>query len=120
MTVFQAGVQYNDWIGTTATDRSDNNSLLNRLQRDKIATDSEQLIGVRFCFNENSSETVSVSNFIAYLIEADEFDPTPNKARAVDVSMPIEELFGYFKRLDFVLTNSNMDLTNTEVDGPHY
>ncbi|OIQ42809.1 MAG: hypothetical protein BM560_01100 [Roseobacter sp. MedPE-SWde] len=122
MNVFQAGTQYNDYLGTVAADRSDNLALLDHLKQLGIANNDDRLAGFRIVFNENSGNEVDIPGLVAYLYTGPEgeFSAAPKEIRAVDVRMPIAQLFSFLKRFDLVLTNKSLDLTEAQVDGPHY
>ncbi|OBY25100.1 hypothetical protein [Leisingera sp. JC1] len=122
MNVFNAGTQYNDYLGTVAADRSDNLALLDHLKQLGVAGEDDRLAGFRIAFNGNPGNAVDSPGLVVYLYTGPEgeFVAAPDKIRAVDVEMPIAQFFSFLKRFDLVLTNKSLDLNGAQVDGPHY
>lgn len=118
MSTFIAGVQYNDFKGTVAADRSDNIDLVDYLAELKLAEPGERIVGYRISFTENPGNEVS-RGVVVYL-QAGSFDEPADTIRAVDVDMPIQKLFAYFKRFDLVMTVDGKTFPNTKIDGPDY
>jgi|AntRauTorcE11898_2_1112593.scaffolds.fasta_scaffold01610_4 hypothetical protein len=118
MSIFTAGVQYNDFKGTVAADRSDNTALVDYVSRLGLTQTGERVVGCRIVFNENPSNEIN-SGVVVYL-QAGSFDDPSATIRAVEVEMPIQKLFAYFKRFDMVMTVNGETFDDTEVDGPHY
>lgn len=118
MSTFTAGVQYNDFKGSVAADRSDNASLFDHLAKLGLATSEERVVGCRISFNENPGKQINPS-VLVYLQEG-RFDDPAAVIRAIDVAMPIQQLFSFFKRFDMVMTINGEKFENTPVDGPHY
>lgn len=121
MDTFNAGVQYNDFVGTAAADGSDNAPLMDYLQAQGVAEENERVLGIRVASGENGGlvpvETVAI---VAYLCAAADLSPQPAKLRAVEVTVSPGQAFAFFKRFDLVISRKGVDLTAAEVDGPHW
>lgn len=120
MNTFEAGVQYNDFTGTVATDVSDNVALLDFLKQERLANDGDLLAGVRIAAGENSGRDVTKVSVVCYLHQATIFDPNPPKVRAVECEMTPSKALSFFKRFDLVMVRKGVRLNGAEVDGPHY
>ncbi len=121
MNIFEASVQYNDFKGSTASDRSDNESLVQYLISQGFADDDELVIGCRFGFSGNHGQEVYVNSVVIYLKKnVGEFEKAPEIVRAIDIPMTLPKLFSFFKRFDLVMNVDGLDLDATKVDGPHY
>lgn len=120
MDTFRAGVQYNDFQGTVAADISDNASLTAYLKNSGKAEEGERVVGFRFGSGENHGSPVTEISLVAYLLRSEQFEETPKAVRAVEVIMPPNEVLAFFKRFDLVAVRKGVDLTNAQVDGPHY
>lgn len=118
--VFQDGVQYNDFKGTVAADRSDEVSFADYLREVGLANEGERVVGIRVGFGGNHGAEIQQPGVVVYLLEADKFVERPERVRAVELDMPTGKLFSFFKRFDLVLSNKSMDLAGVEVNGPHY
>ena len=118
MSTFTAGVQYNDFKGTVAADRSDNIALVDYVSQLGLTQPGERVVGCRIVFSENPGNEVSPG--VVIYLQAGSFDDPDAVIRAVDVDMPIQKLFAYFKRFDMVMTVDGETFDNIEVDGPHY
>lgn len=118
MSTFEASVQYDDFKGEVACDRSDTLSLKNYLMSHKLAADEEYVIGFRIHSNGLTSDPVKSVSMVVYL-SGQPYDEGLKKIRAVDVEMTPGEALSYFKRFDLVATNG-LDTDGVEVDGPHY
>lgn len=119
MSIFKAGVQYNDFKGTVAADRADNIAMRDFLLEEGIAEDSERVIGYRLVFGGNHGAEIESPGVVIYLQKGSYDDPSP-VVRAVDVSMTTAKFFSFFKRFDLVMTQKDLPLEGVEVDGPHY
>jgi len=121
MNSFNAGVQYDDFRGTTAADQSDQTKLTNFLIDEGLANSSERVVATRFCFNGNPGEAVEITSILCYLVDSEEYIERPNVVRAIDVEMTLPKYFSFFKRFDFVNCQSGVTLDeHTKIDGPHY
>jgi hypothetical protein len=120
MGTFTAGVQYDDFKGSVAADISDNVGLRNHLASLGLAQAEERVVAFRISSGENQGIPVTEVSLVAYLLEASEFEPAPKTVRAVEIRVTPGEALRFFKRFDLVATNSAVDLSNTQVDGPHY
>ena len=121
MNIFEASVQYNDFKGSTASDRSDTESLVQYRISQGFADDDELVIGCRFGFSGNHGQEVYVNSVVIYLKKnVGEFEKAPEIVRAIDIPMTLPKLFSFFKRFDLVMNVDGLDLDATKVDGPHY
>jgi hypothetical protein len=114
MSTFTPHVQYNDLTGGVAADRSDNVSLSDHLVGLGLANPGERVVGHRISFGGNSGKEIN-PGVVIYLQEGSFDDPA-----AIDVEMPIQKFFSFFKRFDMVMTVKGEKFENTPVDGPHY
>ncbi|MEE3316677.1 MAG: hypothetical protein VX202_02865 [Pseudomonadota bacterium] len=119
MNQFVAHVQYDDYKGTVAADRSDESSLVEMLREKGIVNAGERLVALRFSFWENPSRAIEEISLIAYLVNG-ELKQEHEELRAIDFEIPVSEFFRYFKRFDLVMSANGVDLSNATVDGPHY
>ena len=120
MTTFKAGVQYDDFKGTVAADISDTLSISKHLVSLGKASNDERVIAFRIGSSAVSGSAVTDVSLVAYLTDAKEFEPSPISVRAVEVSVTPGEALAFFKRFDLVAKRDNIDLSATNVDGPHY
>ncbi|WP_347092617.1 hypothetical protein [Sphingomonas parapaucimobilis] len=120
MDTFSAGVQYDDFKGTIAADISDHVGLANYLRSVGAANTGDRVIAFRIGSNENRGVDVSDVSLVAYLLDSDEFEASPQSVRAVEVSITPGKALSFFKRFDLVATQRGVDLSQTTVDGPHY
>lgn len=120
MSIFTAGVQYNDLTGTVAADVSDNLSLDKHLIELGKANKDERVVAVRISSNASRTVPVTEVSLVAYLTDAPQFEPAPNELRAVEIWVTPGEALAFFKRFDLVAKRDNVDLSATTVDGPHY
>lgn len=118
MEIFKAGVQYNDYKGTVAADRSDTKSLSDHLVKMGLCSQDERVVAIRTGFGGNDGHEISPS-FVFYLQEGSHDDPA-NVIRAIDVKMPFATFFSFFKRFDMVMTIDGDTFDGIDVDGPHY
>jgi len=119
MSIFTAGVQYNDFKGTVAADRADDVTFHDYLVTEGLASEAERIVGYRITFNENRGAEVATPGIVVYLQEGS-FDEPGRKIRAVEVSMTTAKLFSFFKRFDLVMTLKGLAVDDVEVEGPHY
>ena len=120
MDTFEAGVQYNDFKGTVAADRSDNVALADYLASLGKAEPGELVIGFRIASGENRGTPVADVSLVAYLVRSSEPAAAPAVVRAVEVRVTPGEALAFFKRFDLVATRRGVDLAGAQVDGPHY
>jgi hypothetical protein len=118
MSTFTAGVQYNDFKGTVAADRSDNKALVDHLHGLGLVEPGERFVGCRLSFNENPGHEVNPG--VVIYLQSGSYDDPSATIRAIDVDMAIGQLFAFFKRFDLVMTINGNTFAGTEVDGPHY
>ncbi len=120
MNTFKAGVQYNDFVGTVAADISDNVALNNHLVSLGQAQSDERVVAFRIYSGENQGVPVADVSLVAYLIRSTVFEPAPTAVRAVEIRITPGEALAFFKRFDLVAMRGAVDLSNAQVDGPHY
>jgi hypothetical protein len=120
MDTFNAGVQYNDFKGTSAADISDNVALADYLVSQGKALAGDRVVGFRIASGENRGTPVEEVSLVAYLLNSDKFEPAPTSVRAVEVRVSPGEALAFFKRFDLVAMRRGVDFSNTKVDGPHY
>ena len=113
MEEFRAGVQYNDYVGTVAADRHDNNDLLSYLRQRDLIPEGEVLVGVQVSSGAVHGPSLewpfSVkailakgANYDSVQAEADKVDALV--VREVDLNMSLQELFGLFKRFEICMS----------------
>lgn len=117
MTDFTASVQYNDFVGTAAADRSDQADLINDLRHANKANQDEHIAGYRIACGSGNQPQVKSVDLVVYLRKGD-YDPQPKKLRAVRHTMPIEKFFSYFKRFEIVLMQKEVSFSGVQVTGP--
>jgi hypothetical protein len=120
MDTFNAGVQYNDYLGTVAADISDNVALADFLISQGKAQQGERVIGFRISSGENQGTPVAEVSLVAYLLHTTDFEPAPKAVRAVEVRVTPGQALAFFKRFDLVATRRGVNFSNAKVDGPHY
>lgn len=120
MSTFEAGVQYNDFVGTVAADISDNVKLLDLFKERELINYGERIVAVRVASGENSGVEVTEVSVVAYLLNEAQFEPMPRAVRAVEVRLPMSVFLSFYKRFDMVMTHRGVDLDNAKVDGPHH
>jgi hypothetical protein len=120
---FRASVQYGDWKGTSAADRSDMNGPHDWLKKQGHMKDGEFLLGVRFFIGGNHAahkDPVHAEFLLAQLgdhanvkamIEA---APGPVVVRSVETDMSFVDFFGLFKRFSVAFSDRGM------LDGHEY
>lgn len=113
---FTASVQFNDYKGTVALDRSDSLVLSDKLKDSGLLRDGELVAAIRLNIGENHGDEIETVAVVAYVLEADCFVEAPEVVRAVETEMRWAEFFSFFKRFDLVFTFGDRDLTNTRVD----
>lgn len=100
----KASVQYNDFIGTSAADISDNSKLNDFLSMRGVDNLRFDAIGARF--NCNYSDLFSV-----YIICIDKDQSTVTKKHLVEISfeknIEMAEFFDLFKRFDVIVLKKN-------------
>ncbi|ATI40891.1 hypothetical protein CBW24_01975 [Pacificitalea manganoxidans] len=118
MPIRAAQVQYNDYRGTVAADRADDRSLKDFLEDLGLARPDEIVVGCRISFYENPGQNIS-GGVVVYL-QTGAFGDPDVAIRAIEVNLPFDKLFSFFKRFDLVFTTDGRTYENVEVDGPHY
>ncbi len=118
MSDFVASVQYNDFKGSVAADRSDTNSMHDYLVASGHATGDERVIGYRISFFGNHGNEYE-PRVLVYL-QKGTFDNPDEVVRAVHIEMSGPLFYSFFKRFDMVMMQDGIDLSNVKVDGPHY
>ncbi len=117
---FEASVQYNDYRGTVALDRSDSLRLSDEFVSRKLISDGEVIVAVRLSMAENHGNEVDSVGVIVYVHEANGYVARPNEVRAVETEMRWSQCFSYFKRFDLVFSSGDRDLSSTQINYPHY
>ena len=111
---FNADVQYNDLIGSTA---ADNNSASKWLKENGHINDGEFVVGMTMNIPENHTkriEDVTVNFFISALNgyssvpEMLKNTDNPILVSNIDVSMNVRDFFGLFKRFELTLSNKGL------------
>lgn len=121
MNTFEAGVQYNDYEGTVAADKSDMLRLQDFLREQNLCSADEIVVGMRIGFAGNHGREMEKLGVIAYLKSGNYSNgDAPKNVRAVDVNITTATFFSFFKRFDMVMTAKGLDLSQAKVDGPHY
>ena len=114
---FHAAVQYNDFKGSSASDRADNNDADAFLLSKGLKTAGEFLLGIELFAGENHGfhkDPVYVHFLLATPGDYDSVKemvdsiPGPVPVRRVDVQMPLAEFFGLFKRFSITLSPGGM------------
>lgn len=118
MSVFSASVQYNDFKGSVAADRSDNLSLSAYLVEQELIKSDERVVGCRISFGGNSGD--EVDHGIVFYLQGGSFDEPSDTIKAIETDMPIQKLLSFFKRFDMVMSIDGNSFEGTKVDGPHY
>ncbi len=120
---FQAGTQYNDFVGTVAADRSDNIAFDDFLRERGLMNEGEHLVGFEVVFNENPSQPVPNPGIVAYVGQGSGVDDVAKqreqdgilKLRSIEVfDLPLSEFFAYFKRFDLKFANAGLKLDGQE------
>lgn len=119
MSDFIASVQYNDFKGTSAADRSDSLRMVDFLVDHGLASNSERVVGYRIIFDGNDGREIENPGIVIYLAEGSADDPTLH-IRAVEVEMTTAKFFSFFKRFDCVFTLNGNLFEDAQIDGPHY
>lgn len=119
MGTLRAGVQYDDWRGTSAADNTDKADMLNYLQGKGLIQSGEFLVGVDVWIGENhggpsidASVTVLLATGNGYDTVRERLDAEsdPLQLRKVEFDIPLADLFGLFKRFNIVITRKGLGL----------
>lgn len=114
---FRASVQYDDFRGTAAADRGDNNDLLSHFREQGYVSEKDVLVAIEFRSGENHggpvkemSVTLTVADLQNYTT-LDNFlaDPKRPPLRSINVDMTNDEFFGLFKRFNVVLAHNGYE-----------
>lgn len=115
--IFQAGVQYNDMKGSAAADRHDEHTLSTYLNDNNLISADEMLIAIELYSGETHNRTqdspVSVTAIVATgegydSISAAVESGAPLKVRKIDLEMPLNEFFGFFKRFSVTISKNSL------------
>lgn len=121
--IFQAGTQYNDFVGTVAADRSDSLDFAEYLRGKGLLRDNEHLVGFEIVFNENSGAAMPNPGIVAYLGQGDGVDAVASQRdrdgivtlRIVEVDgLPLADFFAYFKRFNVMFANKGLNISGAE------
>lgn len=110
----KAGVQYNDWEGTSAADDGDFEHAQSFLREEGELKESEELVGFQLFAGENhgSHEDPVI---VTFLVSPAEGEPDEElRLREVQVEMDLAEFLGLFKWFNVVATKRG------ELDGRSY
>jgi hypothetical protein len=108
---FRAGVQYDDFRGTAASDRHDRDDFSRYLKQNGLIHDEEFLVGVEMWSGEVhgavQDKPISVTALITDLKgDIDEVAKAGHlHIRKVEVEMTLGEFFGLFKRFHISISN---------------
>lgn len=119
-----ASVQYNDYKGTIAADRSDDIRIREILEQKGLISDTERLIGVKLYRGTLGTSDAAFVSINAYKIDIagskdikthvqNTSDP---KVLKVELDISLEEFMNLFKRLSLVLIQK--DLVDLELNLP--
>ncbi len=114
---FLASAQYNDYKGTSAADRADDNGASAWLEANGHKQPDEFLLGITMFAGENHG-THKDPVFVEFLLASPGNHDTvknmidssqgPVDVRSVKVDMPLSEFFGLFKRFSVTLSSHGM------------
>jgi len=117
--VFEAGAQYNDWVGTCAADNADFGieDVWKFLKNGKHIVANEFLIGVKV-YMENTQQKLGTFWLTAVVIPAANKDEAesymqnpPFFAREIDgIKLSAEDFLKFFKRFHICLTARGLEL----------
>lgn len=109
----KANAQYNDFIGTSAADISDDYDLTKFLTARGVDTDRYQAIGAEFYSGY-------AQHFTASIICLDTEQSTTDKKHIVELSFEVEvtrdEFFNLFKRFNVIITNKYGGYPDQDID----
>lgn len=122
MTTFRASAQYNDWIGTSAADNADKNSIHDYLRGKKLVTENEFPVGIEVFIGENHGGKVKPPYIHVLVIDKSDYEtaaaalgkPDPLHLRKVDIEITLEEFIGLFKRFSVALSPRGINITGRE------
>ncbi|MEW5546237.1 hypothetical protein [Pseudomonas soli] len=110
---FHASVQYNDSVGTAASDDHDINSIGGYLRKERLIQDDDYVVGVKLwsgeVHGEYQNEPVYVSVYVARSGEYDNLQEAvdsgvPLKVHEIKLEMPLNKFFGFFKRFEIAIS----------------
>lgn len=113
---FVAGVQYDDWKGTSAADASDERGASAWLKENGYSDEDEVLVGIEMFVGENHGQhedPVYISFLLIPLEGHETIEPMlntggePINVRRVEVQMNVAEFFALFKRFNVALSLKN-------------
>jgi hypothetical protein len=114
---FRASVQYNDFKGSAAADRADQDDVSSWLEKNGLKLDGEFLLGISFFAGENHGkheDPIFVEFLLATPGDHDSVKAMidahngPVFVRRVKTDMPIAQFFGFFKRFSVSLSSHGM------------
>lgn len=119
---YVASTQYNDFIGTSAADKSDTESFQEYLKSNNLIVSDEFLVGYEIVFNENSGRSIPNPGIVAWVTKGLSRDDVDRDAqtngfclRAIDVqNLTIADFFKYFKRFNVVLSIKGINLNGAD------
>jgi hypothetical protein len=119
MSVFKASVQYNDYKGTVAADRSDDTSMRDYLKELGKFPENSAILGYSIGFNENSSREIEKPGLVVYVgndMQAGE----PDSIDAIELELTTAQFFKFLKRFSLVMTINGRMFDEDKVRGPYY
>lgn len=114
---FRAGVQYGDFKGSAAADRSDNYDLRKYLESQNLIQAGEFLIAVEMFSGEVHQPEQNKPVYVnALLTKHEKFETVkaaiesgqPLNVRRVRLELSLGQFFGMFKRFHICISNSGM------------
>lgn len=103
--VFEASVQYNDWLGTSAADNADDADLYSLMKNRGLVSGNEQPLGIEFSFWENFGQNIRPHVRVLvgeFRVTLDNTRPVP--VREVRLELTLSEFCGLFKRFSVTLS----------------
>lgn len=116
MTIFEAGVQYNDLEGAVKADRDDHQTAADYLKKNKQMPEGNFVLGIQIYSSvHNVREKTLTVRFLHSDVAG--YDNIQDKMRAegdafsineVEIEMPYHEFFGLFKRFSLTLSPNGL------------
>ncbi|MEX0343748.1 MAG: hypothetical protein AB3N20_02420 [Rhizobiaceae bacterium] len=114
---FRASVQYNDYVGTAAADRGDNEDIFSLFTDKGYVKENELPFAIEIWSGENHggpADELSVSLTVVDLSKHGTLDEYLNDQkrpplRTINTKMSNNDFFGLFKRFSVVLLNKGYD-----------
>jgi hypothetical protein len=117
---FDASVQYNDWKGTSAADRSDHQSIEGYMRQEGLMSEDDYLLSISFYSGEGSNQIraflYSLEQNFENVKDAIASTVGPVPVREVRLMMTNDEFLGLFKRFDVTLHVNGMNLNGRQFE----